>query len=167
MMKKLFSKIALFAFSSLYIRGLLCIKLQGLKFFNLLVMLRYMFFLLLFATGFVVYPGADEIHSRETGFEARINASSEGECYKFVGSLMNYTGNEIECSYELQVARTGRSGSSSSFQKGKVTAKPGKETILSSSSVNIGKTDCCRVTLLVRSRNVTIAMDTLNINCLK
>ena len=96
---------------------------------------------------------------------AWILSSQKETTYTFSGRFLNETGTEISCTYQLKAARSGRSGTSSSVQKGLFTAAPGKEVPLSKFSVNINENDCCHVELSVwQDENVT-AGDTLVIGC--
>ena len=94
-----------------------------------------------------------------------LSSQKETTTYTFSGRFLNQTGTEMSCTYQLKAARLSRSGTSSSVQKGRFTAAPGKEVRLSNFSVNINENDCCHVELYVWQDENVIAGDTLEIGC--
>ena len=99
-------------------------------------------FLLLFfvITGMIPVDKSGQ-QSDESAMKAWIESSHEDGSYTFSGRFLNETGKEISCTYQLKAGRSGRSGTSSSSQKGHFTAAPGKEVNLSTISVNIQDND--------------------------
>ena len=117
-----------------------------------------LFFLVL--TGMIPVDKSGQ-QSDESEMKAWIESSHEDDSYTFSGRFLNETGTEISCTYQLKVGRSGRSGISSSSQRGQFTAAPGKEVNLSTISVNIQDNDFCRVGLSVWLDEQLIAGDTL------
>ena len=119
-------------------------------------------FLLITGFGFGEHTG---MPPDQKNVRAWIISSQKETTYTFSGRFLNETGTQMSCTYQLKAARSGRSGNSSSVQKGRFTAAPGKEVRLSKFSVNINENDCCQVELSVWQDENVIAGDTLVIGC--